>query len=150
LSEWLLFDTKCTIFQLFFGENKLHFDLDQHISWISIVLAHWNNSPKVDILLHSGASRCSYYLMLCNWRSSVYPLGIKHTNYTTWSMLCTLTITPQQCIPTRVQTHKLQDLKHVMHSNHDTRGVFLFLFFYRDFKHCMTIWQYIYILLIKM
>ena len=43
-------------------ENKLHFDemmmiiisvIVLELSWIFIVLAHWNNSPRVDMPLHS-------------------------------------------------------------------------------------------------
>ena len=49
LSEWLLF--KAVFFQLYHGENKLHFNemmmsplywTNMH-SWIFIVLTHWNN-----------------------------------------------------------------------------------------------------------
>ena len=64
VSEWLLFNTNSAIFQLlvYHGENKLIFNemmtrsilyLTNTLSWIFIVLAHWNNSPGVDMSLHS-------------------------------------------------------------------------------------------------
>ena len=62
VSEWLLFNANSVIFQLYYGENKLIFNemmmtpaLYQinMLSWIFIVLAHWNNSPRVDMSLHS-------------------------------------------------------------------------------------------------
>ena len=59
VSEWLLFNTKSAIFQLYHGENKSIFNermiLDLHaiLSWIFIVLAHWNNSQRIDMSSHS-------------------------------------------------------------------------------------------------
>jgi len=61
-SEWLLFKIN---FLVYHGEIKL--DLDEMmmmsalfqtntLSWIFIVLAHWNNSPEVDISLHWDTS----------------------------------------------------------------------------------------------
>ena len=53
------------ILQLYHGKNKLHLDemimlsalyLTIMLSWILIVLSHWNNSPWVDMLLHSDIS----------------------------------------------------------------------------------------------
>jgi hypothetical protein len=62
VSEWLLFDANSAIFQLHHGKNKLIF-YDMMIrsalfytntqSWIFIVLAHWNNSPRIDMSLLS-------------------------------------------------------------------------------------------------
>ena len=61
LSEWLLFIANSAIFQLYHGENKLIFNemmmrsalfLTNTLSWILIVLAHWNNSPRIDMSLH--------------------------------------------------------------------------------------------------
>jgi hypothetical protein len=46
-------------FQLYYGENKLHFDNDDirfdldTLSWSFIELAHRNNSTRVDMSLHS-------------------------------------------------------------------------------------------------
>ena len=63
VSEWLLFNANAAILQLYHGEKKLLFDemmlrsalyLTSTLSWIFIVLAHWNNSPWVDMSLHSG------------------------------------------------------------------------------------------------
>ena len=62
VSEWLLFNANSVIFQLYYGENKLIFNemmmtpaLYQinMLSWIFIMLAHWNNSLRVDMSLHS-------------------------------------------------------------------------------------------------
>jgi hypothetical protein len=60
-------------------DNDVCFVLDQHAlcSWIFIVLAHWNNSPGVDMcstLTHSRPTTqysCSFVL-LAEWRSSKY------------------------------------------------------------------------------
>ena len=35
------------------GDDNVRFVLDQHANWIILVLAHWNNSPQVDMWLHS-------------------------------------------------------------------------------------------------
>ena len=61
VGEWLLFNAKWAILQLYHSKNKLHIDemmsvllLDQvTYSWIFIVLVHWNNSLQADMLLHS-------------------------------------------------------------------------------------------------
>jgi len=54
-------------FQLYHGENKLIFNemtirsalyLTNTLSWIFIVLAHWNNSPRIDMLPHSNTLLC--------------------------------------------------------------------------------------------
>jgi hypothetical protein len=67
LSERLLFNANSAIFQLYHGENKLIFNemmmrsalfLTNKLSWIVIVLAHWNNSPGVDMSLHSDTLFC--------------------------------------------------------------------------------------------
>jgi hypothetical protein len=62
-SEWLLFNANSSIFQLYHGKNKLIFNemmimrspLHQTnmLSWIIIVLDHWNNSPQIDMTPHS-------------------------------------------------------------------------------------------------
>ena len=66
--ELLLFNAKWDIFQLYHGENKLYFDDDDddvHIvldhltntlSWILIVLAHWNNRPPENMSRHLDIS----------------------------------------------------------------------------------------------
>jgi len=55
LSEWV-------IFQLYHGKNKIIFNemmmksslyKTNTLSWIFIVLAHWNNSLQIDMLSHS-------------------------------------------------------------------------------------------------
>jgi hypothetical protein len=61
-SEWLLFNANSTIFQLYYCKNMLIFNEmmmmsalyeTNTLSCIFIVLAHWNNSPRVDMSLHS-------------------------------------------------------------------------------------------------
>jgi hypothetical protein len=60
MGEWLLFNANSAIFQLYYGENKLIINemmmrsaLFYTLSWIFIVLAHWNNNPQVEMSLHS-------------------------------------------------------------------------------------------------
>ena len=53
-SEWLLFDANSPKFQLYHGENKLIINKTNALSLIFIVLAHWCNSPRVDMSLHSN------------------------------------------------------------------------------------------------
>ena len=62
--DWLLVNANSAMFQLYHGENKLIFNemmmrsalfKTNMLSWILIVLAHWNNSPRVDMSLHSDA-----------------------------------------------------------------------------------------------
>jgi len=62
VSEWLLFSATSANFQLYHGENKLILNemmirsalyQTNTLSWIFIVLVHWNNIPWVDMSLHS-------------------------------------------------------------------------------------------------
>jgi hypothetical protein len=64
VSEWQLFNANSAIFQLYHDENKLIFNemmmrsalfLTSKLSWswISIVLAHWKNSPRVVMSFHA-------------------------------------------------------------------------------------------------
>ena len=62
VSELLLLNANSPIFQLFHGENKLIFNemrmrdalySTNMLSWIFIVLAHWNNSALIDMSPHS-------------------------------------------------------------------------------------------------
>jgi len=61
LSEWLFFNANSAIFQLYHGKNKLIFNemmrstlyKTNTLSWNFLVQAHWNNSPWVDMSLHS-------------------------------------------------------------------------------------------------
>jgi hypothetical protein len=81
--QWLLFNPKWTIFQLYHGKNKLHemmlmmvsFVLDQH-TWLDFYCA---SSPKQvcgqtcpSTLTHYSdsepASFCSCFILLCAWR----------------------------------------------------------------------------------
>ena len=63
MSEWLLFNANSAIFQLYHDEKKFIFIemmtmsdlyLTNTLSWIFIVLAHWNNSPGIDMSPHSS------------------------------------------------------------------------------------------------
>ena len=66
-SEWLLVNANSAIFH---GENKVIFNemmMKSALYWIFIVLAHWNNSPRVDMSFHSDSeptSLCSFSLLL--------------------------------------------------------------------------------------
>ena len=62
LSKWLLFNARSANFKLYHGENKLIFNetmmrsalyYTNTLSWIFIVPAHWNNSPRLDTSSHS-------------------------------------------------------------------------------------------------
>jgi len=62
VSEWWSLNANSAIFQLHHGENKLIFNemmmrfalyKINTLSCIFIVLAHWNNSPQIDISTHS-------------------------------------------------------------------------------------------------
>jgi hypothetical protein len=64
INEWLLFNANSAIFQLYHGgENKLIFNemmmrsalfYSNTLSWIFIVLDHWNNGSRIDMSLHSN------------------------------------------------------------------------------------------------
>jgi hypothetical protein len=67
VSEWLLFNTNSAIFQPYHGENKwdnddVHLVLDQTFSWILIVLAHWNNSLRIDMFNCTRGERANHYI----------------------------------------------------------------------------------------
>ena len=61
VSEWLLFNANSAILQLYHGDKLIINEMmmmsalfyTNTLSWIFIVLAHWNNSPWVDMSLHS-------------------------------------------------------------------------------------------------
>jgi hypothetical protein len=59
VSGWLLFNATSAIFQLYHSDNKLIFNEMMlrsalyTLGWIFIVLAHWNNSPQIDMSPHS-------------------------------------------------------------------------------------------------
>jgi hypothetical protein len=44
---------QCAFFSFNHGDNKLFFNERNTISWIFIVLDRWNDSPRIDMLLHS-------------------------------------------------------------------------------------------------
>jgi len=62
-SELLLFNTNSTIVQLYHGKNKLLLNemmmmmstlyKTDIVSWIFVVLGHWNNSPGIDMSLET-------------------------------------------------------------------------------------------------
>ena len=83
-SEWLVFSTNSWLFQLYYAwweqvnfqwdDNEVCFVLDQHtLSWIFIVISHWNNSPRISMLptlTHypgcEPTSFCSFFLIHTN------------------------------------------------------------------------------------
>ena len=71
--EWVLFNVKWAIFQLYYGKNILQLHFNEMLCFYSTTLLKKNN-PVVDTLSWSRAySLCSYSLMLCAyWRSSTY------------------------------------------------------------------------------
>ena len=122
VSEWVII-VLCqeSIFQLYYGKNKWHFDemmmmkmsalyKIKMLSWIIIVLAHWNNSPLVDMSLHldtlGGFRATQYLLILINaaylgWRSRYQFFNLwfdstsalshtweQHANYYTTDAVC--------------------------------------------------------------
>jgi hypothetical protein len=77
MSEWLLFNSNSAIFQLYHGEHKLIFNgmmmrsvfyKDSMLSWIFIVLAHWNDSPWIDMLQKKKEKQWSTKYYTENWR----------------------------------------------------------------------------------
>jgi hypothetical protein len=109
LSEWLWFNANSAIFQLYHGKNKFIFNkmmmrsvlyLTNMPSWIFIVLGHWNNSPRVDMLLNSDtlfwfrANQSFLFLLnaaclaekqqISNLVFGLTWLGLKPTIYRTW------------------------------------------------------------------
>jgi hypothetical protein len=77
VTEWMLLSANSAIVQLYYGENKLILNeimmvrsalfLINTLSLICIVLAHWNNSLRVDMSLHSDTlfwSRVNQSLLL--------------------------------------------------------------------------------------
>ena len=123
-SEWLLFNAKWTVFQLYHDENKLRFDEMMMTMMtmsalykttiqgrIFIVFVHWNNSPWVDMSLHSNTLfwfRVNQSLLLvlsalCLAEKQhililfilVWPNSAESYNLPHWSML---TITPSMWI----------------------------------------------------
>jgi hypothetical protein len=58
-------------------EHEVRFLLDQTLSWIFIVLAHWNNSPRVDMSLQSDTllfALTHWYCVLRGDVSYIYQL----------------------------------------------------------------------------
>ena len=83
------------------NDDDVRFALDKHaISWIFIVVVHWNNSPRIDMSLlsrthYSGfepTSHCSYSWIMCVFRRIN-----KYQFYGLWfgPGRASLTITPQ-------------------------------------------------------
>jgi len=65
-----LFSAIAAFFQLYNGENKLISNdmMMMHALYyitILIVLAHWNNSPRIDMLLHSVTFTESLRILQC-------------------------------------------------------------------------------------
>ena len=60
VSGWLLFNANSAIFQLYHGGNMLIFNemiwcplRSRPTRWVGF-LSHWNNSPRIDMSLHSN------------------------------------------------------------------------------------------------
>ena len=113
LSERLLYNANSAIYQLNQDGNKLTFNemmmtmcalyQTNTLSWILIQLAHWNNSPRIDMSPRptrthypdsEPASLGSFYLMLCaQHRRNNYQLQIVSNQRSTAFKTSTLTIT---------------------------------------------------------
>ena len=97
VSGWLLFNANSAIFQLCYGENKLIINemmmrsalfWTNTLNWIFIVLAHWNNSPRVEMSLHSDTLfwfRANQSLLIV-FRLLTY--FVRLYNYEFWLSLC--------------------------------------------------------------
>ena len=76
------------MFQLYHDENKLLFNkMTNTLSWIFIVLALWNNSPRVDMLLHTDTLfwfRADQSLLIL--LNAVYLAEKKNTNFIVFGM----------------------------------------------------------------
>ena len=82
VSEGLLFNANSAISQqeqvnFQWDDDEVRIVLDQHAELDFKVLAHWNNSPRVDMLLlldtlfwYEPTSLCSFSLILLVWDSS--------------------------------------------------------------------------------
>jgi hypothetical protein len=91
-----------SIFQLYHGDNKLIFNkmmkmstlfYTNALSWIFIVLAHWNNCPRVDISLHSNtffwfrADQPLLFLLNDVWATNTnFSLWFDPTRYRTYDL----------------------------------------------------------------
>jgi hypothetical protein len=90
--QWLLLNAHSwqELVLLIFDEMMMRSGL---ISWILVVLAHWNNSLQINMSAHSDtlswfwASLCSFPLMLCNkyqfYSLWIERIGLKPTIYHT-------------------------------------------------------------------
>jgi hypothetical protein len=95
ICEWLLFNAKWAVFQLHFVyhvKNKILFlartcwylfcTKPTLLSWLFIMLAHWNNSPQVEILLiwhiilKSNPTRLSSYSSMMSSSSEAININI--------------------------------------------------------------------------
>jgi hypothetical protein len=102
VSEWVLFNANWTIFQPYHGENKLIINemimryKTNTLNWILIVLAHWNNSPRIDMSLHMHTlfwfRGNPYLLFLLNAACSVEKQQI-HQKWTTTTSIKPLNTT---------------------------------------------------------
>ena len=100
VSDWLLFNVKWVIF-IYTIVRSSYISMSNAFNWIFIVLIHWNNSPQVDMSLHSDTflwlwAKQSLLLPLSAewwaenqqkriWQSLVWPHGVlthapQHTN----------------------------------------------------------------------
>ena len=114
LSEWLLFNTNSAVIswreQVNFqwDDDEVRFVLNQYAElFFFIVLAHWNNSPRVDMSLHIILipSVCSFILML-----RTYQRSNKYQFYSLWFW------------PNRCSNPRSTALEAIERANHYTTG----------------------------
>ena len=87
----MLSNANSAIFQLYHDENKLIFNemmmrsslfYTYTLSWIFIVLAHWNNSLRVDMSLHSDtlfwiqANQSFFFLLNDAWLAEMQHIPV--------------------------------------------------------------------------
>jgi hypothetical protein len=89
-SEWVSVYANTSIFQLYHGENKLIFNEMMRsalnstttLSWIFIVVAHWNNNHWIDMLPHSDtlswfrANQSLLFLLNTAWLAKKQQISI--------------------------------------------------------------------------
>jgi hypothetical protein len=87
VSEWLFVYANAAIFQIYHGDNNemmIRSALYQTntLSWIFIVLAHWNNIPRIDMLPHSDtlswfrANQSLLFLLIAAWLAEKQQISI--------------------------------------------------------------------------
>jgi hypothetical protein len=92
VSGWLLLNANSAFFQLYHGENKLIFNemlimsafcQTNNLSWIFLVLAHWNKSPRIDMCIYFFSS--PGHVSFCHHLASVVRRKLSHLNLFLWN-----------------------------------------------------------------